>query len=241
MADISDPFGAMIRHRRTFLATCALSATAGLFSLSGLAWLGGHFDFERVSQYAAKRYGPQTQTRVANWRDLIGSLKNLPEAEKVRKVNDFFNRRIDYLDDIDIWGQSDYWATPLEMLDKAKADCEDFAIAKYTSLLILDIPADKLRLTYVKAKIGGVHSTVSQAHMVLGYYPQPSEEPLILDNLLHDIRPASRRPDLTPVFSFNSEGLWVGGSPGGASGGSATARLSRWRDLLARMKAEGFD
>ena len=44
--------------------------------------------------------------------------------------------------------------------------------------------------------------------MVLAYYPQPNTEPLILDNLVTSVRPASRRPDLTPVFSFNSEGLW---------------------------------
>ena len=39
---------------------------------------------------------------------------------------------------------------------------------------------------------------------------QPGAEPLILDNLITEVRPASRRPDLVPVFSFNSEGLWQG-------------------------------
>lgn len=161
--------------------------------------------------------------------------------EKIRKVNDFFNRRIAYGEDVDIWGQSDYWATPLEVMGRGEADCEDFAIAKYFSLLIIGVPADRLRITYVKARIGGPHSNVSIAHMVLGYYPTADDEPMILDNLLNDIRPASRRPDLAPVFSFNSEGLWLGNAPGVSSSGSSTARLSRWRDLLSRMKADGFD
>ena len=47
-----------------------------------------------------------------------------------------------------------------------------------------------------------------------------------------------RRPDLTPVFSFNSEGLWQG--VGGPVVGDAQARLSRWREVLAKAHAEGF-
>lgn len=49
-----------------------------------------------------------------------------------------------------------------------------------------------------------------QAHMVLAYHAQPHAEPVILDNLISELRPASRRPDLTPVFSFNGDGLWQG-------------------------------
>ena len=67
---------------------------------------------------------------------------------------------------------------------------------------------------------------------------QPGAEPLILDNLVTSVRPASRRPDLTPVFSFNSEGLWQG--VGAQSAGDAQARLSRWREVLAKAQAEGF-
>jgi hypothetical protein len=73
---------------------------------------------------------------------------------------------------------------------------------------------------------------------VLAYYASPGAEPQILDNLVEDIRPASRRPDLSPVFSFNTEGLWQG--VGGQTAGDPTSRLSKWRDLLAKVSAEGF-
>lgn len=96
------------------------------------------------------------------------------------------------------------------------------------------VPSAKLRLVYVRAQIGAV----TQAHMVLAYYRDPMAEPLILDNLLGDIRPASRRPDLTPVFSFNAEGMWQG--VGASSAGDPSARLSRWRDMLTKAKAEGW-
>jgi hypothetical protein len=52
------------------------------------------------------------------------------------------------------------------------------------------------------------------------------------------VRPASRRPDLAPVFSFNSEGLWQGVA--GATAGDPVARLSRWREVLEKARAEGF-
>ena len=74
--------------------------------------------------------------------------------------------------------------------------------------------------------------------MVLAYYATPGAEPLILDNLIGDIRPASRRGDLEPVFSFNGEGLWQG--VGAQSAGDPVARLSRWREVLAKARAEGF-
>jgi predicted transglutaminase-like cysteine proteinase len=205
------------------------------------AALGGNFNFDSFIQLALQRHGPRTQQMAAQWRDLLTTSQNLAETEKVRKVNDFFNQHINYKEDSEIWGRSDYWATPLEMMGRGEGDCEDYAIAKYFSLLLAGIPADRLRITYVKAKIGGIYSKVSIAHMVLGYYPSPNDEPIILDNMLNDVRPASRRPDLTPVFSFNSDGLWVGGTPGGASSGSSTSRLSRWRDLISRMQADGFE
>jgi len=96
-----------------------------------------------------------------------------------------------------------------------------------------------LRLTYVKARIGGPQSSLVQAHMVLSYYPAPDDEPLVLDNLIGDIRPASRRADLTTIFGFNAEGLWIGGGAPRAT--SASQRLSKWQSVLTRMREEGIE
>ena len=196
---------------------------------------------DKVSQIAQQRYGVRVKVLLDRWFEVMQTSASLSEEEKIRKVNEFFNRRVHFVEDIEAWGKSDYWATPLETLGRGQGDCEDFSIAKYFTLRFLDVPNSKLRLTYVKAKIGGLYSDITQAHMVLGYYPTPDAEPLILDNLITDVRPASRRPDLSPVFSFNSEGLWVGSGPTSKSAGSSTARLSRWRDVMAKMQAEGFE
>lgn len=205
--------------------------------LLGSLWLGSVFglDFERMKQSLMMRFGPAPIVLFNEWQNMLASTRG-SEQDKLRAVNDFFNRRIVYDDDITIWGQSDYWATPLETIGRGKADCEDFSIAKYFSLIDLGVPVAKLRLVYVKAQVGTPGGNTPQAHMVLAYYPSPNADPYILDNLNAQILPASRRPDLSPVFSFNSAGIWRG-----TTNQSSNSNLSRWQDLLARARADGFE
>ncbi|HQV08556.1 MAG TPA: transglutaminase-like cysteine peptidase [Thauera sp.] len=195
-------------------------------------------DLDRMGTLAMQRYGEPASALVADWRRMLQDADAQPEQARLERVNSFFNRRIRFDDDALIWKTNDYWATPLETMGRKAGDCEDFAIAKYVSLRLLGVPADKLRLIYVRAQIGGPSSAISQAHMVVGYFPTPDAEPLVLDNLIGEIRPAARRPDLFPVFSFNDAGLWVAGAQ--QSSADPTARLSRWRDALQRMRADGL-
>lgn len=195
-------------------------------------------DTERMQQFVLQRFGADGVRNLRDWRDVLGRVSSTTDNDKLRSVNDFFNRRVLFQEDTVVWSQLDYWATPLETLGKGAGDCEDFAIAKYFSLIELGVPAVRMRLTYVRARIGGPGSSITQAHMVLSYYVQPEAEPLILDNLIGDIRPAGRRPDLTPVFSFNGDGVWMAGADRPAS---PVDRLTRWKDLLIRMKAEGYE
>jgi predicted transglutaminase-like cysteine proteinase len=186
---------------------------------------------------AAQQQGPRALAGARALQAVLQSSTDLDDGAKLQALNQFFNRRVQSREDIELWGQVDYWASPLEMLEKGAGDCEDFAIAKYFSLVALGMPVQKLRLVYVRAQIGGPGGPV-QAHMVLAYYAAANAEPLILDNLITDVRPASRRSDLSPVFSFNSEGLWQG--VGSQAAGDPSVRLSRWREILAKARAEGF-
>ncbi len=192
-------------------------------------------DLDKTHALALQRYGARAADTVQAWRKLIEESRALPDAEKLDKVNAFFNRRMVFEDDIVVWQQQDYWATPLEFMGRGTGDCEDYSIAKYLTLQMLGVGDERLRLIYVRAKTG---STTSVAHMVLGFFPQPTDEPLILDNLISSVRPASMRSDLMPVFSFNGAGLWVGGAT--TSSADPTTRLSRWRDVLERMRQEGL-
>jgi len=197
-------------------------------------------DFIALAALANQRYGQSAQNIILKLQQTIDQLKNATELEKITGINDFFNTQIYYFDDdINIWGEADYWATPLEAIGKQRGDCEDFSIAKYIFLRELNIPNERLKLTYVRAQIGGPSSRVFAAHMILSYYETPTSEPLILDNLIPDIRTASRRTDLFPVFSFNSEGLWTGASNTPLGKGSL-ANLSPWSNVLARIHADGI-
>ncbi len=219
------------RYRRQPLARVGLSLLLAL--LLGVASVYANWDFAVILKTAESRYGSlgEAKERIVAWSDLINVSGELPESEKLITVNKFFNRQLRFVDDQRNWHQEDYWATPLEALIKGAGDCEDYSIAKYFTLRRLGIPSEKLRITYVKAL------NYNQAHMVLTYYSSPTAQPLVLDNLIGDIRPASQRKDLLPVYSFNAEGLYLPGSTGKRSD---TKKLSRWQDLLKKMNAEGF-
>ncbi|HET8596650.1 MAG TPA: transglutaminase-like cysteine peptidase [Castellaniella sp.] len=189
------------------------------------------FDPGALTDYARRHYGAKAERAVQAWQAMLDQAAGRDEQEKLRLVNGFWNQSLIGGEDISIWSKTDYWATPLESLAKGAGDCEDYVIGKYFSLLRVGVSPDKLRLVYVRAQIGGQ----SIAHMVLGYYPTPQAEPLVLDSLIDRIQPAHLRPDLTPVFSFNAQGIYV---PGG--GRRSVDQIGRWRELLGKMRTEGF-
>ena len=197
------------------------------------------FDFDKLSTLARQRYGEDAYQDVIALQQLTSQLKTAPESEKLKRINDFFNQKITFADDIDVWAQTDYWATPLESIGRQAGDCEDFSIAKYMFLKAANIPNDKLRLTYVRAEVNFQGRRSVRAHMVLSYYATPQSEPLILDSLITEISPASQRKDLSPIFSFNDKGLWVGSSNQPKS--DSQSHLSKWRDVLLRMRADGLE
>ena len=210
----------------------ALLAASLLLALAGLVL--AELSAERVQQL----YGVQALRVYRDWQQLLLQLRrDSNEINRVQSVNQFFNQKLKYIEDPDLWRQADYWATPLESMAKGAGDCEDFALAKYFTLRELGVAPQKLRMIYVRARIGGPASTITQAHMVLAYYAEPTAEPLVLDSLISSIKPASQRSDLQPVFSFNADGIWVGS---GAAPNSSVDRLTRWRQLIDKMKAEGF-
>jgi predicted transglutaminase-like cysteine proteinase len=197
-------------------------------------------NFDALQASYIQRWGAAGLPKFNAWRELVNTGAKGSDVDRLKKANNFFNRAVAFADDTQVWGQMDYWATPVETLGRAAGDCEDYAIAKYFTLLELGVEPHKLRLIYVRAKTGTSDNALLQAHMVLAYYAQPDAEPLVLDNLVGEIRPASRRPDLVPVFSFNKDGVFTGISGKDAVPTAGTGRLSRWEDLLKRAREEGF-
>jgi predicted transglutaminase-like cysteine proteinase len=190
---------------------------------------------------AAHRLGPAAEAAMVPLQTLVAKASRLEETERLVIVNKFFNERIAFATDLIVWGQEDYWATPLEMLSRGRGDCEDYAIAKYAVLLAAGTPASKVRLVYVYANIDPPGSSVRSApvaHMVLAYQADGDDEAMILDNLHADVQPASQRSDLQPLFSFREDGLWLGTGP--IRAGNPMVRLARWREVVQKMRVEGW-
>ncbi len=195
---------------------------------------GEGFLGEAAVRAFTQRYGEQSTVRLRAWERMIIANRDAPEYDKLEEVNVFFNA-VPWLSDEEHWGQRDYWATPLEMIGTNGGDCEDFSIAKYITLVNMGVDSSRLRITYVRAP------RLRQPHMVLAYYPTPDAEPLILDNLDPAIRPAGKRRDLIPVYSFNTAGLWATEVSGVPRHVGSSGRLTAWREVSRRMRLEGME
>jgi predicted transglutaminase-like cysteine proteinase len=179
------------------------------------------------------RFSPLARERIVAWSGYARAQQAVraklppPDPVQLQSVNTYINA-VPWYDDAKHWGQVDYWATPAETIASHGGDCEDFAIAKYFLLKELGFPIERLRITYVRA------TKIDQPHMVLAYYASPGGEPLILDNLDGRVRPASERPDLVPVYSFNDEDVVI--VQGNRRGNSMQIRA--WQGLIERLQRE---
>ena len=185
------------------------------------------FSPELLERVEAK-WGASAVKRLQAMRNIVLENRGMSELEKLKLVNNFFNL-VPYYSDLEHWGVEDYWATPFEKLTTFGGDCEDYSIAKYFTLRELGVDDGKMRITYVKAL------NWDEAHMVLTYAPDPRTIPLVLDNLIGEIKPATQRRDLVPVYSFNVQGLWLAKERGSGQFVGGSDRIGQWSALLERL------
>lgn len=185
-------------------------------------------DGSKIVSALKENYGERAAKRGKAWLKLMQPDTSLSENDSLEKVNRFFNL-FHFIEDIKLWGEINYWATPVEFIGVNGGDCEDYSIAKYFTLLELGIADEKMRITIAKAV------NLDQYHMVLAYYDTPSSIPLILDNIDSVIKPASIRHDLIPIYSFNGSQLWLNKERGRSVATGNSSRLKQWRDLRERI------
>ena len=210
-----------------FIATASLAVT--IVAAPGLSVKMSEAQIVKLG----KKYGAMAERRLRAWQNLIQDIQHFDEDEKLHRVNKFFNQLL-FVDDIKHWGKKDYWASPVEFLITNGGDCEDFSIAKYYTLRQVGVPIEKLSIAYVKAL------RLNQAHMVLTYYPKPSATPLVLDNLIGEIKPANRRTDLQHVYSFNADNLWLSKKGKRSTLVGTSDQLKPWVQLQSRMVNQDY-
>jgi len=158
---------------------------------------------EKLKDNYETTYGKQAVRRLNSLLAMMEQQAGLSEDQIVINVNNFFNQ-LEYRSDLLTWNISDYWASRLEFLGKGQGDCEDYAVAKFLTMIQLGVPSEKLFLTYVRA-VG----FPEPAHLVTTYYKAPDTVPFVLDNYNKKILPATQRPDLVPVYSFTAKDLYI--------------------------------
>lgn len=167
-----------------------------IFFLSSL----NAYEFELTKKdknYIQKSKNKQfIENRLKKYDDLKSKITNYSLIRKLSHVNSFLNKILAQKD-YNSKGINDYWATPKEFLLQGHGDCEDYAIAKYFTLLELGINKKNLYFAIVKVK-GEKYS-----HMVLLYSSNKNKIPLVLDNLSSKVIPFTKRKKLIPKIAFN--------------------------------------
>lgn len=189
---------------------------------------------KRVLKITEKRFGPEAVARILAWNKLIDSNRNKPVTEKLKLVNDFFNR-VPIRNETELWGHI-HWSTPFEMLTRNAGSHADHVIGKYVTLEAMDISVDQLQITHVHSS-----AMIDSTYMVLTYRSEPRAIPLVLDTVNGEILPADKREDLFPEDSINDNGLWLSNTQrdGRADAQTeASGHIELWNEMNNRMDQE---
>ena len=202
--------------------------------------------------------GGKAQAGLVDLDDLAKRVAGMGEKAMAEEANRWANGRLAYKSDKENWGLEDRWATPLEARGEGAGDCEDYALLKYAALRRVGVPESRLRLVVGRAKIQGLVWSRWESHAMLAYWPEGAPEPLLLDNMIPEAKPASERSDFAAQLELGEWSMgtlaeegrrgWEARPPGygGAIVGSRAAIESgggilfpHWALWLARSRLEG--
>lgn len=146
---------------------------------------------------AACRGGSCDHPGAKRWISIGAAAAALSGRRQLALVHDSVNRAIRYATDYQANAAADYWASPLESIEKI-GDCEDYAIAKYMMLRGLGYPAADLKLIVMFQRSSGMF------HAVLAV--RSEGEWLFLDNQRQDLAPAAHYSDIRPIAALDESG-----------------------------------
>lgn len=177
---------------------------------------------------------PGVEKRVEGLERLVEHgrlLRDGQEEPMLREVNLFFYRHIQLVTDSRIWGRSDYWATPAELLCASGGDTEDFAIAKYFALSEMGVPEDRLRLAYAES---GWFGPV----IVLLYYATDGSARVLFYREIWRLEEVMERNLLQPVYAFNEHTLWKVSNTWRFTPVQGAESIQLWQGILRKTRSE---
>lgn len=138
-----------------------------------------------------------------SWQKIVRASLGLDAMQQLKSVNSYFNRW-PYRLDIDVYGVSDYWATPGEFL-KLSGDCEDYSITKYFALRKLGFSVDDMRIVLLKDNIRNISHAILAVNL--------DGETYVLDNLTDLVLSHLKYEHYVPQYSVNEFYRWAHVSP----------------------------
>ena len=129
---------------------------------------------------------------------MLGEVAGETRQRQLNLVNRYMNTHRYIVDPIN-WGVTEYWAIPNEFLKKF-GDCEDYAIAKYLSLLALGWSAEDMRIVVLQ----DMNLRVMHAVLIVSFQGRN----MLLDNQITRVIDANKVHHYKPIYSLNENGWW---------------------------------
>lgn len=160
---------------------------------------------EMFNRFEAQLQNGDAIGAIKKWEKELAAYRNQPLKTMAENVNTFVNRTR-YITDSNNWGQSDYWATPVEFLRRG-GDCEDFAVAKYVALRSLGVPEERMRVAIVQDTQKNIPHAVLIVYAESGIY--------VLDNQNESVLSGESGSRYRPIYSINRQAWWLHSAPEG--------------------------
>ncbi|PPD16090.1 MAG: hypothetical protein CTY25_03715 [Methylobacterium sp.] len=134
---------------------------------------------------------------AAKWLEIRKVAAQRKGLDQLDYVHATLNRSIHYATDFQMNGVADYWASPLEAVERA-GDCEDYAIAKYMMLRALGVDPGAMRIVAIFENVSG------QFHAVLAV--RHEGEWLFLDNKRGGVAREADYSGIRPIATVDEGG-----------------------------------
>lgn len=188
---------------------CPASATSGRSPIVDPSYANGDF-------LASKRLAVRHTTFDPSWNRVQraalsqGAVKSLGSVSavgtngaKLAAVNAWANARIRFVEDRNLYGKADYWATASETLRARAGDCEDIAIVKMQLLAATGVPRSDMYLTLARDLARNADHAVLIVKAEGRYW--------LLDNSTDRLLDAAESHDYRPIMSFGTSQKWLHG------------------------------
>ncbi len=134
---------------------------------------------------------------------VIGQHRGKPGLTALSAVNSWANSQIRYVEDRQLYGQADRWATASETLRRRAGDCEDIAIVKMQLLAAQGVARSDMQLVIARDLVRGADHAVLVVRI--------GEQSWLLDNATDQVLDASLSYDYRPIMSFSQGNKWIHG------------------------------